>query len=264
MFPRGRPARSLGGATKWAYLDHPGPIPFAHRGGSGERPENTMGAFEHAVSLGFGYLETDVHSTADGVLLAFHDSVLDRVTDQRGAVAELPWAVVKKARIASEPIALFEDLLGAWPDVRINVDAKSDASVEPLMAALARTGAHDRVAIASFSTRRLRRIRRLAAGRVCTAMAPSEIARLRAGGYGLPTGRLRAAAAQVPLAHGRLRIVDEGFVAAAHRRGLVVHVWTVDSESEMVRLLDLGVDGLMTDEPALLKAVLQRRNQWFG
>lgn len=221
-----------------------------------------MGAFQYAVDLGYQYLETDVHATADGVLVAFHDSVLDRVTDRQGAIAELPWSEVSQARVDGEPIPLFGELLASWSDVRINVDAKADSSVDPLISTLFRARAFDRACIAAFSTPRMRRIRRLTGNRICTATAPSEIARVLAAGWRVPPGPLAASCAQVPVVHGRVQIVGERFLAAAHRLGIAVHVWTVDEESEMDRLLDLGVDGIMTDRPALLKQVMQRRGIW--
>ena len=111
----------------YPFLDWPGPLAFAHRGGASEAPENTMPAFEHAVRLGYRYLETDAHVTADGVLIAFHDDRLDRVTDRTGVIAELPWSEVQRARVdGREPIPLLEDLLAAWPDVRVNIDPKQD------------------------------------------------------------------------------------------------------------------------------------------
>ena len=248
--------------TDWAYLDHPGPIPFAHRGGASEHPENTLAAFEHAVRLGYRYLETDAHVTADGVLVAFHDDVLDRVTDRRGVIAQLPWETVRQARLGSEGIPRMEELLTAWPDVRVNVDLKHDESVAPMVDALERTGSHDRVCVASFSGRRLDRFRRLTAGRVCTALGPMDIARLRGCGFRLPARAFSGGCAQVPVRHGRVLIVDRWFVQGAHRRGLPVHVWTIDDPVEMERLLDLGVDGIMTDRPTVLKEVLVRRGQW--
>ncbi|HEX2273844.1 MAG TPA: glycerophosphodiester phosphodiesterase [Acidimicrobiales bacterium] len=250
--------------TRWAFLDHPGPIPFAHRGGAGEWPENTMAAFEHAVGLGYRYLETDVHLTADGVLVAFHDDVLDRLTDRRGRIAALPWSEVRQARVDGQPIPLLEELLGAWPDVRVNIDPKHDASVRPLVEALDRTGAHDRVCVSAFSDRRLARFRQLTAGRVCTGTGPVEVARLRAAGYWVPCGRFAADCAQVPLRWQGVKVVDRRFLAAAHRRSLPVHVWTVDDPDQMEQLLDMGIDGIMTDRPVVLKEVLQRRGQWVG
>lgn len=250
--------------TAWAFLDHPGPIPFAHRGGASEHPENTMAAFGHAVELGYRYLETDVHATVDGVLVAFHDDVLDRVTDRQGVIAQLGWDSVKQARLGGEHgIPLLADLLAAWPDVRVNIDMKHDGSVAPLVDVLDRTAAHDRVCVASFSERRLQRFRALTGGRVCTSTGPLDIARLRFLGLGrLPVGSFTAACTQVPVRQGPLPIVDRRFVAAAHRCGLAVHVWTIDDRAEMERLLDLGLDGIMTDRPTVLKEVLVSRGQW--
>ena len=246
----------------WAYLDHPGPIAFAHRGGASEHPENTMPAFEHAVGLGYRYLETDAHATADGVLVAFHDNVLDRVTDRRGVIAQLPWDSVRQARLGEVGIPLMQDLLTAWPEVRVNIDLKHEASVGPLVDVIDRTGAHDRVCVASFSGKRLDRFRRLTGGRVCTAIGPAGLARLRGAGFGLPAGRFGGACAQVPVRQGPVLILDRRFVEVAHRHSLPVHVWTIDDEAEMDRLLDLGVDGIMTDRPSVLKAILVRRGQW--
>src|SRR4051794_21591429 len=131
-----------------------------------------MPAFEHAVRLGYRYVETDVHVTADGVLLAFHDEVLDRVTDREGVVAKLPWSVVKEARVdGREPIPLFADLLAAWPELRVNIDPKHDEAVEPLVEALRAAGAADRVCIGAFSDERLVRVRTLLPG-VCTSLGP--------------------------------------------------------------------------------------------
>jgi glycerophosphoryl diester phosphodiesterase len=248
---------------RWAFLDHPGPIAFAHRGGAGEHPENSMAAFEHAVRLGYRYLETDVHVTSDGVLVAFHDARLDRVTDRAGRISELPWAEVRRARLPDQsPVPLLEDVLGTWPDVRVNIDPKHDGSVVPLVDALRRTEAFDRVCVSAFSDRRLARFRRLTAHQVCTGAAPGEIGRLRLASWGGFLGPLAAACVQVPVSYGRLPVVDGRFLAAAHRRQLPVHVWTIDDGAAMERLLDLGIDGIMTDRPALLKDVLQRRGQW--
>ncbi|HSP36717.1 MAG TPA: glycerophosphodiester phosphodiesterase [Frankiaceae bacterium] len=253
----------------WPYLDAPAPIALAHRGGLEDGPENTMRAFAGAVRRGYRYLETDVHATADGVLLAFHDDRLDRVADRTGVIADLPYSEVRRARVDGEPVPLLEDLLAAWPDVRINIDIKAPNAIERLVETLDRTGARDRVCVGSFSQARLTRFRRLTHGRVCTSLGPMEVAALRVASY-LP-GRLpipiRGAVAQVPVAGqlpvvGRLPIVDRRFLEDAHRRGVLVHVWTINEPDEMRRLLDLGVDGLITDRPSLLKSVLEQRAWW--
>jgi glycerophosphoryl diester phosphodiesterase len=249
--------------ARWAFLDHPGPLAFAHRGGAGDWPENTMPAFEYAVGLGYGYLETDVHATADGVLLAFHDDRLDRVTDRTGEIAALPHAVVAGARVdGREPIPLLEDLLGAFPDARVNIDPKHDDCVEPLIAALERTNAVDRVCVGSFSDARLRTLRARLGPGLCTSMGPKEVARLRLDAI---SGRVHpspAGCVQIPVSFRGVTVTNAAVVRAAHRAGLQVHVWTVDEPEAMARLLDLGVDGLMTDRPALLKSVLVSRAQW--
>ena len=254
-------------SSRWPFLDHPGPLAFAHRGGALEHApfENTMLAFQAAVDLGYRYLETDVHATADGALLAFHDDRLDRVTDRVGRIAELSLREVAQARVGGrEPIPLLEDLLGAFPDVRVNIDPKADRAVVPLAGAITRTGSEDRVCCGSFSDRRLARLRRLVGPRLCTSLGPAATARLRGASYGVPTGPLPAPCVQVPHRYRGRVLTDERFVATAHRLGLQVHVWTVDDDAEMDELLDRGVDGLMTDRPTLLRDVLTRRGTWAG
>lgn len=248
------------------FLDGHSPIAFAHRGGGASEDENSMAAFERCVRLGYRYLETDVHVTADGVLVAFHDQILDRATDRTGRISRLPWSVVSKARIGGQhPIPLLEDLVGTWPDVRFNIDVKAPTAVAPLARALRRTAATKRVCVASFSDGRLAAIRRLLGPGLCTALAPREIAALRLASYSPRASnlvRFRGSCAQVPMSVRGRRLVDERFVATAHSHGLVVHVWTIDDATDMHSLLDLGVDGLMTDRPELLRDVLVSRGQW--
>jgi len=224
-----------------------------------------MPAFEGALALGYRYLETDAHVTADGICLAFHDDRLDRVTDKQGLIADLPYKVIRDARVdGREPIPLLEDLVASFPEARINIDTKADASVDAVAAVIRRTGALDRVCVGSFSESRLTRIRAELGPSLCTSLGPKGTARLRGGSYGLPgAGHLQGACAQVPHKVKGVTIVDERFVAKAHAVGLQVHVWTIDDADEMHELLDLGVDGIMTDRPALLKDVLISRGAWF-
>ena len=146
--------------SPWPYLDHPGILPFAHRGGASELPENTLPAFARAVELGYRYLETDAHVTADGVLVAFHDADLSRTCGRPGRIDTLPWAEVSAARVAGrEPIPLFEDLVEAFPNARINVDCKANSALPSLIASLKLLDCLDRVCIGGFSDQRLRRLR---------------------------------------------------------------------------------------------------------
>lgn len=223
-----------------------------------------MPAFEGAIALGYRYLETDAHVTADGICLAFHDDRLDRVTDRTGLVADLPYREVRSARVdGREPIPLLEDLIAAFPDARINIDPKHDAAVEAVAAVIRRTGSIDRVCLGSFSDDRLARLRAMLGDALCTSLGPRGVARLRAGSFGLPTGSLAGGCVQVPHRVKGVRLVDDRFVARAHAAGLQVHVWTVDDTDEMRELLDRGVDGIMTDRPAALRQVLRERGSWF-
>ena len=239
------------------YLDLPTPHAIAHRGGASEAPENTLQAFQQAVGAGFPFLETDAHATADGVLVAFHDERLDRVTDRAGAIAELTYAEVSKARVGDQPIPLLEELLEEFPDHRFNIDPKSDVAAAHLSALLRRTKALSRVCLASFSTERLIRLRRDLGDKVCTAATPREIGQWRAGRVGKGFDVL-----QVPTSHRNLELVTRKSVERAHRAGVLVHVWTIDDPAEIERLFDLGVDGIITDSLENLRGVMQRRDQW--
>lgn len=222
-----------------------------------------MSAFEAAIGMGYRYIETDVHATADGILVAVHDDTLDRVTDRTGVIGELPWSEVRQARVnGTEPIPLLEDLLGLWPDVRVNIDPKHDAAVAPLVDVIRRTDALDRVCVGAFSDRRLARIQKMLGPRLCTSMGPRQVARLVAASRGMPAGQFSAACVQVPTSKGPVPLVTKRFVRAAHERNLQVHVWTIDDPDEMRSLLDMGVDGIMTDRPPVLKQVLEEREAW--
>ncbi|MFC5729950.1 MULTISPECIES: glycerophosphodiester phosphodiesterase family protein [Nocardioides] len=255
----------------WKYLPEGKVLAFAHRGGAYhpeiEGLENTLAAFRHAAELGYDYLETDVHLTRDGVLLAFHDAVLDRVTDRVGAVRDLTLADIRRARIAGrEQVPTLVDLIDSFPQSRFNIDIKSEAAVAPLAALVRERQLWDRVLVGSFSRSRIRRFRRLTEGRVPTAADPWETIMFRFS----PSARLATllaggsfAAFQVPHRRGPFVVVTPGFLRRAHATGHQVHVWTVDDPAEMAELLDRGVDGLFTDRTDLLKDVLQARGQWW-
>lgn len=251
------------------YFDAP-PLALAHRGGAcdtaGLARENTLAAFEAAAAAGYRYLETDVHLTADGVLIAFHDDELDRVTDGRGRIAQLSWDQVSRARIdGTEPVPTLRELLRAPPQARVNIDLKADGTPEATLWALRELRATDRVCIGSFSSARLRRFRRLARrDGVATSAGPLGVAALRL----LPAAVSRwlhtpGLAYQVPVWHRllgmRIEVVTPGFVRAAHAIGRQVHVWTINDAAQMRRLLDLGVDGIVTDRLDLLAQVLADR-----
>lgn len=252
------------------YLDRPF-IAMAHRGGwiesEDEARENTRYAFSRAVQLGYEYLETDVRTTADGQLVVFHDPLLDRVSDATGPVSERTWADLADVRIAgTDPIARLEDVLEEFPSVRFNLDLKDPRAVEPLAELVRRTGVSDRVCVASFSGARLAAFRRLAGPDIVTAVTPAGVAWY---GFVPLLRRLPVDAGQVlqvpaRVGRNRVRLVRRDMVAAVHAAGRLVHVWTVDDVAEAERLLDLGVDGLITNRIAPLKELLQARGLWRG
>ena len=262
-----------GRAESFAFFQNEGmPLAFAHRGGTllagNAGIENSMAAFGNAVRLGYRYLETDVHATRDGAVVAFHDATLDRVTDGSGTIASLPLADVRQALIGGrEPIPLLDELLDSWPEVRLNIDCKALPAIEPLVETIRRHRAEQRVCVASFSERRLRRLRRLLGPGVATSYAAPGVAALRL----VPTTaaiRLLAGSgsqvAQVPIGARHFRVVTPAFVSRLHAVGRQVHVWTLDAPELIEQVLDAGADGVMTDRPDVLREVLRSRGQWAG
>ena len=247
------------------FLDNDHAIAFAHRGGTSVAPENSLRAFQDAVDLGYRYIETDVHATADGVLVAFHDDDLERTCGERRTIAGSKWNDLKSARIdGTDPIPLLEDILSAWPTVRVNIDCKSEEALEPLVQTIQRTKSIERVCIGSFSDSRLQRIRAALGDRVCTSMGPKEVAKfIAASTVHTPyTPEPTVYAAQVPVKQSGIPVVTERSVKLAHSLGLQVHVWTIDDPKEMSRLLDMGVDGIMSDDTRALRDVFSARGLW--
>ncbi|MFL6110371.1 MAG: glycerophosphodiester phosphodiesterase family protein, partial [Catenulispora sp.] len=215
--------------------------------------------------------ETDVHASSDGVLLAFHDRRLRRVTDSRGRIRAMSAAEIATARVGDEPIPTMAELLEAFPDARFNIDVKEPNTIEPLAKLLRHADALDRVCVSSFSDTRLTAVRDLLGPEVCTSAGPREAWRMWRASRRLKPGerpdpetlpRLAADCLQLPPALGRIIVVDARLLAAAHAAGLPVHVWTINDEAEMGRLLDLGVDGIMTDRLDSLKSVMTKRGAW--
>jgi len=258
-------------AADFPYFDVPF-LAFAHRGGATYPPnlhrENSAYAFGQAVSLGYRYLETDVHATADGVLLAFHDSHLDRVTDRTGLIAELSYAEVGRARIGgNDPIPRLADLLVQFPQARFNIDAKSDLAVDVLARTIAEHEAHDRVCVSSFSPRRLHRLRAAAGPRVASSASSRGVLVNRFAPSLTRLLNTSAPALQIPVeqlvAGRRLQVLTPALVKAVHRAGKQVHIWTIDDPDVMGQLIDAGVDGILSDRIDRLKTVLTARGLWM-
>jgi glycerophosphoryl diester phosphodiesterase len=247
------------------FLDAPRPLAFAHRGGGEEGGENTLEAFAHAVGLGYRYIETDVQVTRDGVPVLFHDDTLRRIMDAPGEVGDWTRADLARLRTASgAAIPLLEDALAAFPDTRFNIEPKTDAAVEPLARAVRRCDALARVCIGSFDDGRTDRLRALLGEGLCWSPGQRGVARFWAAAHRLPVRPPDAPCLQVPLRAKGVSLASRRMLAFAHARGAQIHVWTIDDKTTMERLLDLGVDGIMTGRPRLLRDVLERRGAWHG
>jgi glycerophosphoryl diester phosphodiesterase len=247
------------------FLDLPRPFAFAHRGGSLEAEENTMPAFERAISLGFTHVELDVHATRDGVVVIHHDETLERMAGDGRAIADLDWSELRRVTTrGGARVPQLDELLSSFPDLFVNIEPKSERVLAPLAALLHRHEAVSRIGIGCFNPRRTARICALLGGKVAWSPAHGGVLRLWVSGWGFPAGRFGFPMVQVPTHFHGIPVVTRRFVEAAHARGIQVHVWTVDEETEMQRLLDMGVDALMTDRPSVLRAVMERRGQWHG
>ncbi|HTJ34258.1 MAG TPA: glycerophosphodiester phosphodiesterase family protein [Dactylosporangium sp.] len=247
------------------YLDAPGPLGFAHRGGAAAGDENTTAAFARAVGLGYRYIETDTHATADGVAVVFHDDTLRRLLGRPGRMIDLRWTDLRTERVGGAAVVpRLDEVLDAYPDIRFNIDTKTEHAVAPTVEVVERLKAHERVLLASFSSARLRRMRRLAGSAVATSMGMREVAGMWAA---YQVGRRytpaeTVVAIQIPPRYGRIPLATAKFIDYAHRCGLQVHLWTIDDPVEIGHFLDLGVDGIMTDHIEVLRDVYIQRGIW--
>ena len=262
---------------------------YAHQGGAREAPSSTLFAMHQAVAAGATAIELDVHCTADRRLVVCHDATVDRTTGATGRIADLAleevkrldnayWFVpgevvapgrpdaeyVHRGKAPGDPafgIPTVAEVLEAFPDTFLNFDIKQTApTVDPYEELLAdelhRFGRSDDVIVGSFLDAATEAFAEHAPDVTTSAGTLAVAAFVRALQNGEEPPELPHAALQVPPAYEDITIVDERFIAAAHDRGLAVHVWTIDDEKEMRRLLALGVDGIMTDRPSVLANVL--------
>jgi glycerophosphoryl diester phosphodiesterase len=254
--------------------EHLLPLAVAHRGGNEVAQENTLEAFQDAIALGYRRIETDVHYTRHGELLAVHGQTIDgsEALEQGGEayvhlrerairIADLTRA--DRAALAHDGLSIptLEEALSLDREVYWNIDAKRPEAVEPLLVVLRRLAAFSRVTLASFDERSIRELRARAPQGTQTSLVAREIRRLYLTRV-LPWDPLtfpRPTRAQVPATYGKRRVVSRAFVRAAHRHGIPVDVWTINSRQDMGHLLDMGVDGIMTDALRTLKAVLEAR-----
>ncbi|MFC4452259.1 glycerophosphodiester phosphodiesterase [Deinococcus sonorensis] len=251
---------------------------LAHQGGEDLWPSNTLLAFQQAAQLGVNMLDTDMHATRDGVLVLSHDETVDRLTDGQGRIRDLTLAQLKTLdagyrftpdggqsypyRGQGLTIPTLDEALSAHPELPWTIEIKQDTPsiAEPFCAELRQRGMTGRVVVASFSDKAMQDFRRTCP-EVATSMTERELRPLvLLSKVGLSRlagtpGQL----AQVPARSGSIEVVTPSFVRQMHALGVAVHVWTINDPAEMRRLLDLGVDGLDTDRPDLMRQVLQER-----
>ncbi|HEU0026541.1 MAG TPA: glycerophosphodiester phosphodiesterase [Ktedonobacterales bacterium] len=265
------------------YTTHERPLFFAHRGGSALAPENTLPAYERGLALGADALELDIHYTRDGEIVVFHDDMLERTTNGSGPISALTLDEIKRLdagyrftpdggatypwRGQGVTIPTLVEVFERFPDVRINIDIKQESEEgDRRFARLLRDHSReDRTMVGSFEEKMVARFRALSEGRVATSASAPEARSFVLHVLFRATRRLRPAydALQVPEVHRGIRVVSPTSIRLARELGLDIHVWTVDNGADMERLLDWGVDGLMTDRPDTLAAIYQARG-WLA
>jgi glycerophosphoryl diester phosphodiesterase len=254
-----------------SYFASPPPRIFGHRGAAGVAPENTLPSFALAAALGATHLELDVHPTADGEIVVLHDPLLERTTDGHGAVTDLRCSQIAALdagyqfthdghtfpyRGQGVRVPSLQDVLREFPAHALNIEIKQGgaAVVDAVVALLRRTSSLPRVVLAAEHDEIMGVIRRTAGDQIATSMSVGEVIaffdRLQRDDWTdyAPPGR----ALQIPPAHGGMELVTPASIAAAHRLGIEIHVWTINDAAEIDRLLDLGVDGVMSDLPGLV------------
>lgn len=249
-----------------SYGEETEPLAIAHRGGAHLAPENTLAAFAISTALGLRYLESDVKLTADGQLVCFHDDTLDRVTTGTGRVGAHTLADLDRhVRVGgTEPIPTLEEALRTFPDACFTVDLKDRAAIAPMARLLQRRDYAERVCVAGawdgwlhLLASQAPHVRTALGWRSLTALISASKAGLQP-----PAAVVRGRFAHVPVQLGRLPIHSASLVRRAHRLGVRVVVWTVDEPRLMHELLDMGVDGIITDRPDVLRTVLIQRGTW--
>jgi len=238
-------------------------LAFAHRGGNELAPENSFRAFKSAVDIGYKYLETDVHLTKDGFLIAFHDDTLDRVTDKSGLIRDLTLSEIKKAKIAgTDEIPLLSELLNSFTDCFFNIDCKVDETVQPLINLINNKDFINRVCIGSFSQKRINFIRKSLGKEVKTSMGPAEVILSKFLSYTSLGYNFKSSYTSIPIRRYGINLLDERNINYLKSNNQKVIAWTINDEDQMKMLINIGIDGIMTDNLTLLKKVLIEESLW--
>ena len=236
---------------------------FAHRGGTEFAPENTYEAFSSAVSIGYKYLETDVHPNADNKLMAFHDSSVDRVTNYKGKICNFTSSELKKIKVKGKfQIPFLEDLIESFSKSFFSIDMKSDQSVKPLIKLIKSMNAVDRVCFASFSQDRLDYVRDEFDNKCITSMGPREIIKTKISSIINFKHKIIPKISSLPISRYRIKLLNKRHINFLKSLNIKVIAWTINDVEAINKLIDLGVDGIMTDNISVLKKILIKKNIW--
>jgi len=238
------------------YLDVSGVAISAHRGGSMEAPENTIESFEYSIEIGSSYIETDVQLSSDGIPYIFHDDDLSRLFQKDIVFNSLHSDEINQLMLFDKyRIPTLESTLNKFPNTFFQIDVKTDEVVLPALEVIKKTNSIKNVCLASFSSKRLKQVHNLHP-EICLSMGPFEVMKLLLASYNLYKKKVPGNCLQIPIYQYGIKLVTKRFINYVHSIGLKIHVWTINDEDTMLKLIDLGVDGIITDRPKTLKDLL--------
>ena len=230
---------------------------FVHRGGDEVETENTIEAFKYSSDLGFVFIETDVQATKDGHVVIFHDATLKRMAGVNKSIKELTLKEVNEIDLLDGgKIPLLTEALETFPDLRFNIDIKTEDALEETIRIIKQMNFLDKTCLASFSSSRLKRIKHLAGPEVCISSGQMDIFKMMCQSVGIGLKATMSQCAQIPLKQWGVPVLTRKFIEIAKKQNKLVHVWTIDNKDQMFELIEFGVDGLMTDKPSVLKEAM--------
>ena len=233
---------------------------FVHRGGDEVETENTIEAFKYSSDLGFVFIETDVQATKDGHIVIFHDASLKRMAGVNKSINELTLKEINEINLlGGGKIPLLSEALETFPDLRFNIDIKTEDALEETIQIIKKMNFLDKTCLASFSSSRLKRIKNLAGPEACISSGQMDIFKMMCQSIGIELQATMSQCAQIPVKQWGVPVLTKRFIETAKKQNKFVHVWTIDDIDQMFELIEFGVDGLMTDKPSVLKEAMLKK-----
>ncbi len=240
-----------------SYLNYSGVAVLAHRGGSLESYENTIESFHYSKNIGCKFIETDVQLSSDGIPYIFHDDTFLRLLGKNIIFNSLDSSEIDKLRLfENHPIPKLDTVLKTFPDLYFQIDVKTDEVSLPTLEVIKKNNAMNRVCIASFSSKRLQNVYKQYPD-ICLSMGPNEVLKMLLSSFGLYRKSINGHCLQIPIYQYGIKLVTKRFVEFVHKKGLKICVWTINDETTFKNLIDIGVDGIITDKPKLLFETLE-------